>query len=98
MINIVAILEIADAEAFEEFESKAIAIMRCHKGVLVSAFETQTPELSSGVTKEIHCIQFPNRDDFDRYRADPELAQLADLRSKAIASTEVYISSKEKTY
>ena len=98
MFNIVAILEIKNAEAFEEFESQAIAILRSHNGSLISAFEVETSDSSSQGLREVHCIQFPTKEDFERYRIDADLVALSELRDKAIANTEVYISTKQKSY
>jgi len=98
MINIVAILEVNDSDAFEEFETQAIALLRKHNGVLNTAFEVKPSDSSSGAVEEVHCIEFPTTEDFDNYRADPALQALSELRAKAISHTKVYVSGKHKNY
>jgi hypothetical protein len=39
---------------------------------------------------EIHIVTFPDVASFDRYRADPDLKNLATLRSRAIRATTVW--------
>jgi len=95
MISVVAILEVNDAAAFEEFESQAIAILKSHGGKLVSAFEVEQSEV--GVT-EVHCLEFPDAETFENYRNDSKLLALGELRAKAIHSTQIYVSSKHKKY
>lgn len=98
MINIVAILEVKDWEAFGEFEARAIPIMRSHGGKLLSAFESETSGATDAENIEVHYLQFPTLDSFHAYRNDPALNALSELRSKAIASTNLYVSRKEKSY
>lgn len=101
MLNIVAVLKIRDLALFDEFESKAVALVKKHSGELVTAFETDPAEedLQNGIVgTEIHYLRFPDLQAFERYRSDPALATMADLRSMAIHSTQVYISNREKHY
>jgi len=39
---------------------------------------------------ELHIVRFPDAESFDRYRGDPEVASLADLRAQAIRKTVVW--------
>lgn len=98
MINIVAILHVKNWQAFNEFEGQAIAILRSYGGELLSAFESEYSDSADAEDIEVHCIQFPDAESFKRYRNDPKLAELADLRSQAIDSTKVYVSRKLKEY
>lgn len=98
MIKVVAVLAVKDSFAFDEFESMAVSIMRSHGGKLVAAFETKSDESTDCLFTEVHYLEFPNQESFDNYRNDPELLSLADLRSSAISSTQVYVSSKLKEY
>ena len=84
MINIVAILEVKNRQAFDEFESKAISILRSYNGELITAFE---PEKHEKI--EVHFIQFPTMSEFSNYKKAPELAALGELRLKAIQSTKI---------
>lgn len=101
MLDIVAVLNIRDMALFNDFESKALALVKAHAGELVNAFETDPTEqdLQFGIAgKEIHVLRFPDRQAYDRYRTDPALTALADLRAAAIHSTQVYISTQQKHY
>ena len=93
MINIVAILKVKNRQAFDEFESKAISILRSYNGELITAFE---PEKHEKV--EVHFIQFPTMSEFSNYKKAPELEALGELRLKAIQSTKIYVSEKVKKY
>lgn len=98
MINVIAVLEVRDKEAFAEFESRAMLVLRSHGGELISAFESDPNFSSSSANKEIHYLQFPSIEEFTNYRNDPELATLSELREKAISSTEIFVSDKLKDY
>ena len=91
MIQVLAILSVADFDALDEFETLAIGIINDYGGTLVSAFE------SSDFT-EIHLLQFPSEASFEEYQADSRLAKLTDLRLKAISATKLYRSVKLKEY
>lgn len=98
MIHIVVILEIKDPMAFEEFESQAIPLLRSHGGELISAFEPDSDISSESSNKEVHYLQFPSINEFNNYRADPQLQALAGLREKGILSTQLFVSGKLKEY
>ncbi len=96
MIYILVKLSIVDLHAFDTFERQAIVIMSEHSGELIAAFETH-----SDATDELfehHLLRFPNRESFAAYQADKRLAALKELRSRAIASTEVVVSDRIKDY
>lgn len=97
MIKIVVILQVRDWEAFNEFEAQAIPIMKSHGGELLAAFESET-SAADAENIEVHYLQFPTLDSFHAYRNDPTLNALSELRSKAIASTDLYVSRREKSY
>jgi uncharacterized protein (DUF1330 family) len=96
VINIIAILEVKNREEFNKFETQAIQIIRSHGGKLVAAFEPDTSSSSDSDGIEVHYIQFPDLDKYNSYRADPALAVLSQLRSRAIRSTQLYVSDKVK--
>ncbi len=98
MINIVAILEVKDAEAFQEFEQQAMSILNSHGGMLLSAFEADSARSTRSENIEVHYIRFPSIENYDAYRNDQALKELAEMRSIAIQSTEVYVSNGLKTY
>ncbi len=82
--HVVAILEIADPNAFSEFEQEALSIMQRYGGNLVSAFR------SSDNRTEIHTLVFASAAAFESYRQDPDLSALQPLRNNAIAGTVIY--------
>ena len=98
MIDILVVLEVKNAEAFKKFETRAISILNSHKGTLLLAFEADAPISDCPENTELHYIQFPTIDNYNAYRADPALRELADLRSEAIESTKVYVSRQLKNY
>lgn len=97
MITIVALLTIRDEEAFEQFETQAISIMKNYGGILDTAFRPRDSATEQRVD-EIHVLKFPDAEAFERYRADETLASLAALRSRAISETTVYVSDQQRNY
>jgi len=98
MINVIAVLEVNDNEALDEFKSRAMKILNSHRGKLLSAFETDPALSSTEKHTEIHYLQFPGREEFRSYRSDPALSDLANLRSRAIKSTQIFVSGNTKEY
>ena len=74
---------------FEEFESSAAEIMRRHGGAIERRIRC-AGRPDSGEPYEVHIVTFPDHQALDRYRKDPELARLAELRAKAIHHTVVW--------
>jgi len=74
---------------FEQFETQAAAIMRRHGGAVerrigfANAAGDENPH-------EVHVVTFPDEQSFERYRNDPDLSALADLRSRAIRKTTIW--------
>ena len=95
-IQLLIRLKVEDFDLLREFELQALIIMADYGGKLITAFETKKNHDGSG--KEVHILEFPNIDAFDRYREDPRLQQLAELRSDAISKTKVSISQRIKSY
>lgn len=98
MITIVALLTIRDAEAFDQFERQAAAIMEDHGGRLDSAFRPNVADLQTPAVDEVHVLKFPDHAAFDRYTSDDRLTALAALREKAISQSTVYVSATEVDY
>jgi len=74
---------------FEEFESSAAEIMRRHGGAIERRIRCAS-QPDSGEPYEVHIVTFPDQQALDRYRKDPDLEQLAELRAKAIHHTVVW--------
>ena len=96
MIQMLAIIKVADFDALERFEREAALIMRDYGGSIVSAFKTARNP--GGTGEEVHCLEFPDENALGRYRKDPRYLRLDGLRQMAIAATEVRIGIREKSY
>jgi uncharacterized protein (DUF1330 family) len=77
------------AAEFEQFESAAVAIMSRHGGTIARRIGLMT-DADGDTPHEVHVVTFPDGASFERYRADPELEALADLRARAIWKTVVW--------
>ncbi len=77
---------------FERFESAASAIMGRHGGAIERRIAID-PDGDTGRPHEVHIVKFPDRAAFDRYRADPDLAPLAALRTRAVRDTVVWFGA-----
>ena len=80
---------------FERFEGAANRIMARHGGRIErrirSANEASSPSTAKlSAPDEVHVVWFPDADSFARYRADPELQALAELRAAAIRETVIW--------
>ena len=74
---------------FEEFESSAAEIMRRHGGAIERRIRC-AGRPDSGEPYEVHIVTFPDQQALDRYRQDPELQRLGELRARAIHHTVVW--------
>jgi uncharacterized protein (DUF1330 family) len=75
---------------FQQFEASAEEIMRRHGGRIerrIGFPESADPDHPH----ELHIVAFPDQQAFDRYRADPDLQALAELRARAIHQTIVWV-------
>lgn len=79
------------AESTPQPQSAPLAVERASTSL--EAPRDPGPELKQAqpaMPDEIHIVTFPDLASFDRYRADPDLKTLADLRSRAILATTVW--------
>ena len=81
---------------FHRFEFAAAAIMARHGGAIERTVAVDDPAAEH--YREVHLVTFPGAAAFAAYRADPELAELAQLRETAIVSTEVLLGEDGPTY
>lgn len=80
---------------FERFEAAASRIMARYGGRIERRFQ---PRLETGAQSpaavpppdEVHVVRFPDTASFARYRADPELETLGELRTAAIRETVIW--------
>ncbi|MGH7897491.1 MAG: hypothetical protein ACREQQ_06035 [Candidatus Binatia bacterium] len=87
-----AVLLFVDSERvedFERFEASAVEIMSRYGGAIERRI-CFPPGEDSSQPRELHVVTFADRDAFDRYRRDPDLARLGDLRARAIRRTVVW--------
>tara|TARA_B100001063_G_scaffold112073_1_gene104570 strand:+ start:292 stop:591 length:300 start_codon:yes stop_codon:yes gene_type:complete len=98
MIQIIALLYASKngIEGLREFESKAIPILREHKGVLISASFNDCK--SDNEPDEIHVIQFPNIESFEAYKSDLRIIDLASLKTQMIRKMDAYITNNFYEY
>lgn len=94
---LVAILTVprAQLDAFRAYEHAAAKIMARHHGAIERALVVDT---GGDTLRELHIVRFATDDDFARYRADPELLALADVRARCVLSTEILPASDGPTY
>jgi uncharacterized protein (DUF1330 family) len=103
-ITLVVLLYVhAGREAeYERFETEASRIMGRHGGRIVRRIklagargaaapaEGAAPANLSRQPDEVHIVEFADGESLSRYRADPEIRALADLRAAAIRDTIVW--------
>ena len=99
---VVAVLTVRSARAddFRRFETAAAAIMARHGGAIERTVRSlpASPDDGSGTFRELHLVRFPDEAAFRSYRADPELAALAELREAAIVATELWTGTDGPLY
>ena len=77
---------------FEQFESAAASIMKRYGGAIERRIGF-APKNDASLPHEVHIVTFPDTQAFERYRADADLVQLADLRTRAIRQTTTWQGS-----
>jgi uncharacterized protein (DUF1330 family) len=77
---------------FEQVETAAESIMHRHGGRLERRIGLAS-SASPDQPHEVHIVTFPDEASFARYRADADLQALAELRSRAIRHTKIWIGS-----
>ncbi|WP_455208383.1 hypothetical protein [Kaarinaea lacus] len=66
MIQIIALIQAKDRTVFHEFETKAMKIIAKYEGRLLTAFEPDADESLPSSIGEIHCLQFPSIEAFQK--------------------------------
>ncbi len=77
---------------FERFETAAESIMQRYGGRIERRIGFPL-SADPGQPHEVHIVTFPDHQSFERYRADADLQALADLRTRAIHHTTIWIGS-----
>ena len=75
---------------FQQFEASAEKIMRRYGGCIERRIGFRE-NADADHPHELHIVAFPDQQTFDRYRADPDLQALAELRARAIRQTIVWV-------
>ena len=89
-VTVVAILTIADRDAFRAYEARAATIMARHGGAIERAIAIPPAAADADARwREVHVLRFTDDAAFAAYRADPELRALAAMRAAAITGTAV---------
>jgi uncharacterized protein (DUF1330 family) len=83
---------------FRQFETEAARIMKKYGGQVERVIRPIVSGAAAPLPHEIHVVTFPNREQFDAYRADPDLASFAALRHVAIARTEIIVGEEGEPY
>lgn len=107
MVTLIVHLFVAAGKeaAFEAYERQALAIVRRHGGVLVTAVRPRP--LAAGARPltdgertpfEIHVLTFPSLAHFQAFQADEELIALRPLRGEAIEATQIYLAEETRVY
>ena len=96
-VTLVALLYLQPGKTteFERFEAAATRIMGRYGGRIERRIQPSNGSNASAAAKlsppdEIHVVRFPDAESFARYRADPELSTLAELRAAAIRETVIW--------
>jgi uncharacterized protein (DUF1330 family) len=77
---------------FEQFETAAESIMHRHGGRLERRIAVAS-RANPDQPHEVHIVTFPDEASFARYRADADLQTLAELRTRAIRQTTIWMGS-----
>ena len=93
MIQIIALLYANQngLAGIREFESQVIPILREHQGNLISA--SANTDKSEDEPDEI-----PSVENFDAYKNDPRVINLASLKSKMVRKMDVFITNSFHQY
>jgi len=77
---------------FEQFETAAESIMHRYGGSMERRIGLPA-NADADQPHEVHIVTFPDRQSYERYRADADLQALADLRAVAIRHTTIWIGN-----
>jgi uncharacterized protein (DUF1330 family) len=71
-INLVAMVDLTEAEAGRQFEDRVLELLKRHGGRLERRFRG-----TDGLT-EVHLLWFPSREAYEAFLADPRRAEIRD--------------------
>ena len=79
---------------FHAYESQALACFRAHGGKVLAAFRPRADASGKPTPDEIHVLRIGSEEQFAAFRADPPHHAQAELRTQAIARTEIFVSQE----
>lgn len=91
-------LKDGDVDAFESFETEIAKIQAEHGGRVERAIRLDNPNADPAIPFEVHVVSFDSAEGLAGYRADPKIQQLAELRQRIIAKTEVVQGKDVEAY
>jgi uncharacterized protein (DUF1330 family) len=98
MIQIIALLYASTngIEGLREYESQVIPLLREHGGQLISA--SSKDNKSEDEPDEIHIIQFPDAKNFEAYKNDQRVVNLASIKSERLRKVDLFITNSFHQY
>jgi len=89
----------AELATFRAFEHAAAHVMARHGGAIERAFVVELgTSLDRDLVRELHIVRFPDEDAFLAYQRDPALAELAELRARAVIETTIRRATDGPSY
>ena len=76
---------------FRDYEDAALAIFSSHGGRVLEILHPNAALSSADAPDEIHLLCIESLDGWNAFRADAQLATLADERAACIAHTQVFV-------
>ena len=76
---------------FRAYEDAALAIFSSHGGQVLEILRPDAALSSANAPDEIHRLRVESLDEWQAFRADEQLATLADERAACIAHTQVFV-------
>lgn len=84
-----------DVAGFEAYERAAAQIMSRHDGRMETVVRCSADD---GAPFEVHVVSFPSVASFEKYRSDPQLAELRSLRERVIERTVIWQGRGRQAY
>lgn len=75
------------SEQFHHYEQRIKPILESHGGRFEKVIKPTQVLGDLPMPDEVHWLSFPSEANFQQYRADPKLAQMADLRGTSVKET-----------
>lgn len=96
MFKLLVMIDVKNFLKFEAFEKEAADIIAEYQGRILAAYEIARDPSGSG--KEVHLVEFPDRQAYENYRKDQRFDFLNSLRDDAISAVQLFDVIAEKNY